>query len=171
MIQIREDIKLFLLLITAVATSVAAYATYRIYLDQTESSTLVLEGFKIEGTKEIDVEDTSSLSLKKVKSEAGFDTYELPLQIGNHGSKDVDGIHLTIDVEGGELIVPNEWITGTYADNARYHYFVNHMTPWSASKLSDLKIKIKNNTHEAKLKWSILAKRTVPPDGTLILRF
>jgi len=171
MMQIRENIKLFLLLITAVATSVAAYATYRIYLDQTESSTLVLEGFKIEGTKEVGVEDTSSLSLKKVNSEAGFDSYELPLQIGNHGSKDVEDIHLLLDVEGGELIVPTGWTTGTYADNTRYHHVINHLTPWSANKLLDLKIKIKNNTHEAKLRWSILAKRTVPPEGTLILRF
>lgn len=169
--QIRENIKLFLLCITAVATSVAAYATYRIYLDQTESSPLVLEAFKIVGTKEVDIEDSSSLSLKKVNSEGGFDDYELPLQISNNGYKDVDDVHLTIDVEGGELIVPARWSTGTYADNTRYHYFTTHLTPRTSQKLSDVKIRVKNTTHEAKLKWSILAKRTIPPEGTLIFHF
>src|ERR1043165_9847454 len=111
--QFRENLKLFFLFITAIATCIVAYATYRTYLDQSEESTLTLEAYKIEGTKEVSVADSSSLTLKKINSENGFDDYELPIQVSNYGNKDVDGILLHVDVDNGELIVPQTWTTGT----------------------------------------------------------
>jgi len=169
--QFRENLKLFFLFITAIATCIVAYATYRTYLDQSEESTLTLEAYKIEGTKEVSVADSSSLTLKKINSENGFDDYELPIQVSNYGNKDVDGILLHVDVDNGELIVPQTWTTGTYADNPRYFYSISSLRPSSTKVFRDVKIRIKNTTHEAKLRWAILAKRTYPPDGTLVFHF
>ena len=168
---IREDFKLLLLFVTALATSVAAYATYQIYLEQTVSSTLSLQAYKINGTQEVSVDDPSSMTFKKLNSNEGVDDYELPLQLSNDGDRDVEGIHLLLDIEGGELVVPNDWIIGSYADNPRYHKLITHLTPKTVQKLSEVKVRIKNTTHEVKLRWSILAKRTIPPEGTMVLRF
>jgi hypothetical protein len=169
--QIREDFKIFLLFVTAVATSVAAYATYRIYVDQTDLASLSLEAYIIEGTEEVVVNDTISLKLKKLSSQASIDEYELPLTVANHGYKDVEDITLYIIADGGELIVPSNWGTAKYADSSRYYTPVVNLKPQSAQKLSDLKIRIKSATHEVKLRWSIFASRTMPSNGTLIFRF
>jgi len=169
--QLRENLKLFLLFITAIATCIVAYATYRTYLDQIEEPQLTLEAYKINGSEESSVSDSSSLTLKKVNSQNGFDDYELPVKVSNDGNKDVEGVLLHIDVDNGELLVPQNWVTGTYADNPRYFYSINSLRPHSSHRLSELKIRIKRTTHEAKLKWAILAKHTYPPDGTLVFHF
>jgi hypothetical protein len=100
-----------------------------------------------------------------------LDIYELPLKVSNGGTKDVDDIRLLVDVEGGELIVPSDWGVETYADNTRYRKLITHLPPMSAQKLFDIKIRVKNTTHEARIKWTILAKHTMPTNGALIFRF
>jgi hypothetical protein len=173
--QIREMIKLLLLSVTAVATCIVAYATYETFVqqrDQAEQPVLALEAYKIAGTEEVRVDDTANLPLKKVHSEKGLDDYELPLQVANNSNKDVDDVRLHIDVEMGELVIPtNGWETGSYADHPRYFARVGHLLPHTRFRLSDLKIRIKNTTHEVKLNWSILGKGIVPPNNVMIFRF
>lgn len=169
--QIRENLKLFFLLITTVATCIVAFATYRIYQEQSEQPTPTLEAYKIVGTQELAVADSTSLTLKKIDSQNGYDDYEVLLQITNGSNKDLEDVRVHIDVEGGELIVPSNWAIGTYADQPRYFEGTPLMQPHTSHKLRDVKIRIKGTTHEAKLKWSILAKRIVPPDGVLVFRF
>jgi hypothetical protein len=177
--KIKETIEVFLLFITALAASVAGYATYRTYdiqdrqyQEQHEQPSLSVAVFKIVGKEEVPFSNgIADCTLKKLSSEGGFDNYELPLKIINSSNKDADDITVHVDVENGELILPEGWFILNHADNPRY--YTNHpgLSPLSSNKRPIVKLRIKSNVHEVKLHWAVLAKNCPPKDDTIILHF
>lgn len=166
----KDLLEIGLLLVTAVATTFAAYATYRNYVSQHQKPILSLFVFKVDGTDEIPlVEAENSACFPEAYSDKVLTEFKLPLKLSNSGPVTAEGIVLWLDVDVGELILPQPWQNQKYAGRDRWHMNVSDLYPETEIELKGMRLRIKNDSRKVRLAWSIIAKNALPQKGSITL--
>ena len=162
-----KSFKNILLLITAVATSIAAYVAYKSYIEQPR---LVVSVFKVTGDEEVYYSSGEvELRLRQLNRTAEAIEYELPLKVVNEGEKDADGITIWMRVEGGEMI-PAEMYSERYADKDWKIWNIEKQSPKSGIKIYGVGVRVHEGTKEVRLLWKVHSYHAQPCSGSVLIR-
>ncbi len=166
----KEKIEVSLLLFTALAASLGAFAALKGYFSQNQKPIMALCIYKIEGKDEIAlIGDEETTSFTETYSDEEFTEYALPMKLVNSGTVAADYILTWLDAEGGELVLPEGWKKRAYADHDRWFIETPNLYSGAEIPLPGVKVRIRNDSPIVNIKWSILAKNASPQNGSMTL--